>query len=67
MKQKKKVPIVELRDGLKYQTAVDVTDYPAESIDKIPPPPSPIDQLPLPSKCYTRVYFDLETTGLGMW
>lgn len=49
-------------------TTVDVTDYPAESIHEIPPPPSPpLHQLPLPAKCYTRVYFDLETTGLGMW
>lgn len=66
MKQKKKVTTLELRAGLTYQTAVDVADYPAESIHEIPPPPLPIHQLPLPAKCYTRVYFDLETTGLGI-
>lgn len=31
MKQKKKVTTLELREGLTYQTAVDVTDYPTES------------------------------------
>ena len=65
MKKQKKVTTLELREGLTYETAVDDTGYTAESIEEIPPPPSPVQQVPLPAKQYTRVYFDLETTGLG--
>ena len=57
---------LEMREGITYQTGVDVTGFPSESLEEIPPPPIPVLQLPLPSDDYTRVYFDLETTGLGM-
>ena len=55
-KQQKKIPSLELREGLTNQAAVDVVGYSAESIQGIPPPPLPIQQMPLPAKDFTRVY-----------
>ena len=65
-KQQRKITNLELREGLAYQTAVDVAGYSAESIQEIPPPPLPIQQMPMPANDYTRVYFDLVITGLDI-
>ena len=65
-KQQRKITNLELREGLAYQKAVDVAGYSAESIQEIPPPPLPIQQMPMPANDYTRVYFDLVITGLDI-
>ena len=55
-KQQKKIPSLEQREGLTNQAAVDVAGHSAESIQGIPPPPLPIQQMQLPTKDFTRVY-----------
>ena len=60
-----KTTTTEMREGLSYETAVDVAGYSAESTEEIPPPMQPPVQRALPQQLYTRVYFDLETTGFG--
>ncbi|XP_061176202.1 uncharacterized protein LOC133185163 [Saccostrea echinata] len=61
-----KTTTTEMREGLSYKTAVDLAGYSSESTEEIPSPMQPVEQTPLPTACYTHVYFDLETTGLGL-
>ena len=65
-KQQRKITSLALREGRTNQTAVDVAGYSAESIQEIPSPPLPIQQMPIPANDYTRVYFDLVITGLDI-
>ena len=39
--------------------------YPKEATEQIPLPPVTPHEVPLDSKEYTQIYFDLETLGLG--
>ena len=54
-----------MREGISYKTAVDIAGYSVESTEEIPPPMQQIVQKALSQQLYTRVYFDLETTGFG--
>jgi hypothetical protein len=51
LKQQKqsKLTTVEMREGICYQTAIDVTGCSAESTEEIPPPLQPVVQNPLPA------------------
>ncbi|KAK3085680.1 hypothetical protein FSP39_007048 [Pinctada imbricata] len=56
----------EIREGVTYQTNVDNDGYAKSATEEIPPPPVTPHEVPLQRKEYTRIYFDLETTGLGL-
>ena len=49
-----------------HQDIVHIFSLDAEQSETIPPPPPQLVQQPLPPDKYSRVYFDLETTGLDM-
>lgn len=57
----------EIREGITYESAVlsQTGTFPNDKLETIPSPPEQLHQVPLPSDEYSRVYFDLETTGLG--
>ncbi|XP_062575255.1 uncharacterized protein LOC134237171 [Saccostrea cucullata] len=59
---------LETREGVTYRSGVLSTssNIPDSDIETIPPPPEQLQQTPLPPCQYSRVYFDLETTGLGL-
>jgi uncharacterized protein YprB with RNaseH-like and TPR domain len=59
---------VETREGVTYESGVllQTADIPTHDFETIPAPPPHHVQIPLPSDAYSRVYFDLETTGLGI-
>ena len=60
-----KTTTTEMREGLSYKTSVDVAGYSTESNEEIPPPIQPLVQRALRQQLYSRVYFDVETTGFG--
>ena len=55
-----------LSDVNLYKDIVHIFSLYTEQSDTIPPPPPQLVQQPLPSDNNSRVYFDLETNGLGM-
>ena len=57
----------ETREGVTYESGVlsQTSNIPNDRLESIPPPPDQLHQVPLPPGDYSRVYFDLETTGLG--
>lgn len=58
----------EAREGMTYRSGVlsTTSSIPDSEMETIPPPPEQYEQIPLPPFQYSRVYFDLETTGLGL-
>ncbi|XP_061181484.1 maternal protein exuperantia-like [Saccostrea echinata] len=58
----------ETREGVTYRSGVlsTTSSIPDSDMETIPPPPQHLQQNPLPPCQYSRVYFDLETTGLGL-
>ena len=63
--ESRKTRASEIREGVTYQTGVENAGYPKEATEQIPLPPVAPHEVPLDSKEYTRIYFDLKTTGLG--
>ena len=55
-----------LSDVNLYKDIVHIFSLYTEQSETIPPPPPQLVQQPLPSDNNSRVYFDLETNGLGM-
>jgi hypothetical protein len=57
----------ETREGVTYESGVlsQTSSIPHDRREIIPPPPEQLHQVPLPPGDYSRIYFDLETTGLG--
>jgi uncharacterized protein YprB with RNaseH-like and TPR domain len=58
----------ETREGVSYRSGVLSTagSIPDSEMETIPQPPVELHETPLPPHEYSRIYFDLETTGLGM-
>lgn len=57
----------EVREGVTYESAIlsQTSSIPNDKLETIPPPTEQLHQVPLPPDEYSRVFFDLETTGLG--
>ena len=60
--------LVETREEFTYESGIlsQRTHIPVDELETSPPPPPQLVQQPLPPDNYSRVYFDLETTGLGI-
>jgi len=54
-----------MREGITHQYGVSLTAFSSDNMEEIPGPVSEPISYPLPKE-YTWVYFDLETTELGM-
>ena len=57
----------EVREGTSYSSNVDALSVPDQELEEIPPPKPQLSltTVVIPATC-KPVYFDLETTGLGM-
>lgn len=55
------------KEGITYETDVDINNNTKDSIIEIPPPLTKPLLTPIAAGQYTCVYFDLETTGLGKY
>ncbi|XP_078318477.1 uncharacterized protein LOC111118926 isoform X5 [Crassostrea virginica] len=59
---------VETIEGITYEGGIlsQRANIPVDELETIPPPPPQLVQEPLPPDNYSRVFFDLETTGLEL-
>lgn len=60
--------LYEIREGVTYESAVlsQTGGIPNDRLETVPFRPEQLHQVALPPDEYIRVYFDLETTGLGL-